>query len=220
MTAKQIFSTQSWPIEKLIPYTRNAKLHTPAQIDKIAGLIATHGFDVPIVVDRDGVIIKGHGRRLAGLQLGLSKVPVIQRSDLSPAQVRAARLADNRVAQGDYDSELLQSELVQLLSEDVVLSGLGFDEKELNFLTGDLAVMDDKALLVDLDTEITAQTERIEQQVRAAGARQVPLGEAFGFKHVLPAEAAAINGYMAVMEASCNRVGVAALLFHLQESLG
>jgi ParB-like chromosome segregation protein Spo0J len=78
----------------LTPYSNNAKTHPVEQVDKIAASIASFGFDQPIVVDGDGVIIKGHGRREASLRLGLDNVPVLVRTDLSVAEIKAARLAD------------------------------------------------------------------------------------------------------------------------------
>jgi ParB-like chromosome segregation protein Spo0J len=87
----------------LTPYSNNAKTHPTEQIDKIAASSASFGFDQPIVVDTDGVIIKGHGRREASLRLGLHKVPVLVRGDLSVTEIKAARLADNRTAQSPWD---------------------------------------------------------------------------------------------------------------------
>lgn len=80
----------------LKPYFRNSKKHDRAQILQLAKAIRTMGFDQPIVVDGDMVIIKGHGRRLASLELKLDLVPVVIRTDLTPMQVVAARIADNR----------------------------------------------------------------------------------------------------------------------------
>ena len=118
---------QVWPIEKLKPYENNVKIHDEKQVGKIAESIKRFGWDQPIVVDKDGIIIKGHGRTLAAKSLGLKEVPVLVRDDLTPDQVNAARIADNRVAMGDIDTEGLQREL-QLI--DLDLSGI-FDAKEL-----------------------------------------------------------------------------------------
>ena len=99
------------------PYEKNAKRHPKEQIEKLAAIIKRHGFDQPIVVDSAGVIIKGHGRLLASKQLGLKKVPVLVRSDLSPAQVREARIADNRVSElGSWDDELLAEDMREALA--------------------------------------------------------------------------------------------------------
>ncbi|MDX9859308.1 MAG: ParB N-terminal domain-containing protein [Rhodospirillales bacterium] len=114
----------------LTPYAHNAKTHPDGQIDRIAGSIAEYGFDQPIVVDADGVIIKGHGRRLAALRLGLKSVPVIVRADLTPAQVKAARLLDNKSAESDWDLDALVIDL-RALKDEGFDGPFGFDEAEI-----------------------------------------------------------------------------------------
>lgn len=79
----------------LKPYYRNAKKHSRSQVTSLANAMRRLGFDQPIVVDKDMVIIKGHGRQLAAISCGLTLVPVVVRDDLSPLEVMAARIADN-----------------------------------------------------------------------------------------------------------------------------
>lgn len=96
------------PIERLIPYARNARTHSEAQIAKIAASIAEFGFTNPILVDGDNGIIAGHGRLAAARKLGLREVPVIELAYLTPAQKRAYILADNRLAlDAGWDEEML-----------------------------------------------------------------------------------------------------------------
>ena len=121
----------------LIPYERNAKIHSAEQIAKVAASIAEFGFDQPIVVDGQGVIIKGHARREASLQLGLARVPVVVRTDLSPAEAKAARIADNKIAESPWDEALLREELQQLGDEDFALDLVGFSDQELRALLAD-----------------------------------------------------------------------------------
>lgn len=131
---------EMWDIEKVIPYENNAKRHTPDQIRNIAQQILGFGWDQPIVVQENGSIIKGHGRRLAALELGLKKVPVLVRSDLSDAEANAARISDNRVAVGEIDEDILKAELVAL-TEFYSMEDLGFDEGEIDLsglLTGEV----------------------------------------------------------------------------------
>lgn len=123
----------------LTPYSNNAKTHPRNQVDKIASSIASFGFDQPIVVDGDGVIIKGHGRREASLRLGLAKVPVLVRDDLSLSEIRAARIADNKTAESLWDEEMLRLEFGVLSEEDFDLSLTGFDLDEVaGFLDADV----------------------------------------------------------------------------------
>lgn len=119
--------------EQLIPYAKNAKIHTTEQIDKIAGQISAFGFDQPIVVDNNRVIIKGHGRREASIRLGLPKVPVIV-STLDEYQAMAARIADNKVAEAPYDNELLKFDLQSLDLQDFNMALTGLDNVTINNL--------------------------------------------------------------------------------------
>lgn len=99
-----------WQIARVKPYKNNAKLHPPEQVERLAKLIAKHGFDQPIVVDKRGVIIKGHGRLLAAQKLGMPTVPTIV-SNMSAAAAAEARIADNRVTEYGWDFDALQLEL-------------------------------------------------------------------------------------------------------------
>ena len=123
------------PLDDIKPYQNNAKSHPQSQIDLLVKQIA-EGFDQPIVVDKNMVIIKGHGRRLAAMQMGLKTVPVIVRDDLTPQQVKAARIADNKLAETDWDMELLAQELEALDVGGFDLLDLGFDDSELEGLLG------------------------------------------------------------------------------------
>ena len=97
-TQTQTLSIESRTLENLIPYARNARTHSDEQVSQIAGSIAEFGFNNPILVDRDGGIIAGHGRALAARQLNLTHVPVIVLDHLTENQKRAFILADNKLA--------------------------------------------------------------------------------------------------------------------------
>jgi DNA modification methylase len=121
-----------WPIEKLIPFARNARTHSTAQVAEIAGSIRAFGFSNPILVGEKGDVIAGHGRLAAARQLGLAEVPVIVLDGLSEAQRRQLVLADNRIAlNAGWDMEMLKLELTELSAMGADLSLLGFNEKEL-----------------------------------------------------------------------------------------
>ena len=118
-------------IDDVKPYEKNPRKNENA-VNAVANSIKEFGFRSPIVVDKDMVIINGHTRLLAAKQLGLSEVPVIVASDLNEEQVRAFRLADNKVAEiAEWDDDLLQEELN--LIEELDMSQFGFDEPEFNF---------------------------------------------------------------------------------------
>src|SRR3954467_12057400 len=123
----------AWPIDKPIPYARNSRKIPEKAIDKVAASIKEFGWRQAIVVDREGVIICGHTRLLAAKKLGLREVPVHVAENLTPAQVKAYRLMDNRSHQEtDWDFDLLGPELQELKGLDFDLTLTGFDQRELD----------------------------------------------------------------------------------------
>ena len=123
------------PVASLIPYARNARTHSEAQVALIAGSIREYGFTNPVLVDGENGIIAGHGRVLAARKLGLASVPVIELAHLSESQKRAYVLADNRLAlQAGWDKELLALEVADLSELGVDLASLGFEAAEIDAL--------------------------------------------------------------------------------------
>lgn len=200
--------------DELIPFELNSKKHPPEQVTKIAESIARYGWDQPIVVDKDNVIIKGHGRRLAAKLLGPDHpkckggVPVLVRRDLTPEQVRAARMADNRSALSDIDPELLKKEMAGIEEE---LKGI-FDDKELNFLNADLGTMDTSAFVTDMDSVLADQKKSVEEKTTAAAAADIPVAKALGFAKVPAAAQLAITAFLAKIEATTGLKGVEAFV--------
>lgn len=120
-------------VEKLIPYARNSRTHSEAQVSKIAASIKEFGFLNPIITDGKNGIVAGHGRVMAAQKLGLKELPVIEASHLTEAQKRAYVIADNRLAlDAGWDNDMLKVELQELSDLDFDLSLTGFDEKELD----------------------------------------------------------------------------------------
>lgn len=109
-------------LDSIKPYEKNAKKHDQTQIDNVAESIRQYGFVQPIVVDRDGVIVIGHCRALGAKKLGLKEVPCVCVDDLTPEQVNALRLVDNKSNESGWDFDLLKDEL-----NDVDLSAFSFD---------------------------------------------------------------------------------------------
>ena len=119
---------EQWPTAKLVPYARNARTHSDAQVAQIAASIAEFGFTNPILAGSDGVIVAGHGRLAAAQKLGLDAVPVVVLDHLTPTQRRALVIADNRIAENaGWDEELLRIELEGLQDEGFDLDLTGFD---------------------------------------------------------------------------------------------
>src|SRR6195256_5911529 len=127
-----------WPIDKPIAYSRNSRKIPERAIDKVAASIKEFGWRQSIVVDKDGVIICGHTRLLAAKKLGLQQVPVHVADNLTPAQVKAYRLMDNRSHDDtDWDLELLSSELEDLRGLEFDLELTGFEAHEIDDLLAD-----------------------------------------------------------------------------------
>ena len=116
-------------IEKLKEYENNPR-HNEGAVDAVAESIKEFGFKVPIVIDSDGVIIAGHTRRKAALKLGLEKVPCIIADDLTPEQIKAFRLADNKTGElAGWDFEKLEAELADLAEMDMTAFGFVINEE-------------------------------------------------------------------------------------------
>ena len=130
---------EPWPTDMLIPYARNARQHSDAQVAQIAASIAEFGFTNPILAGSDGVIVAGHGRLAAAQKLGLVTVPVVVLDHLSPTQRRALVLADNRIAENaSWDEDLLRVELADLQDAGFDLDITGFDADALaELMAGD-----------------------------------------------------------------------------------
>lgn len=124
--------TQDIEISQIKEYESNAKQHPDYQVDKIATSIEKFGFKQPLVVDKNGVIIIGHGRYKAAKKLNLKTVPCIVATDLTEAQAKAFRLADNRVAESEIDINVEFNEIVALKDLDFDFSGLGLDSFSLD----------------------------------------------------------------------------------------
>lgn len=117
-------------VSELVPYENNPRNNEKA-VEAVANSIREFGFKNPIIVDRQKVIVSGHTRRLAALKLGLDQVPVVYADDLTEDQVKAFRLADNRVAEmATWDEDLLKEEMAKAI--DFEFGDYGFDQKDLD----------------------------------------------------------------------------------------
>ncbi len=138
-----------WPIERLRPYSKNPRTHSPEQVAKIAASMAEFGFTNPVLVDSADGIIAGHGRLQAAQRLGLEQVPVVVLDHLTDAQRRAYVIADNKLAlDAGWDGELLAAELAELERDGFDLGLTGFTDEELEeiWAEADAAVIDDDAV--------------------------------------------------------------------------
>ena len=143
---QQTLSLQYKPLEMLIPYARNARQHSDAQVAQIAASIREFGWAAPIIVDAQSNVIAGHGRLLAARKLGLAEVPVVSLDHLSDTQRRALILADNKIAENaTWDEAVLGVELAALSEAGFELGLTGFSQDEWErLIEGDLS--DEKGL--------------------------------------------------------------------------
>jgi len=128
----------TWPVEKLIPFARNSRTHSEAQVAQIAASIAEFGWTSPILTGGDGILIAGHARLLAARQLGMTEVPVIVLDHLSETQRRALVLVDNQLPlNAGWNEEMLRVELQTLSVDGFNLDLVGFSDAELERLLVD-----------------------------------------------------------------------------------
>lgn len=185
-----------WSIDRLVPYELNAKKHDEAQVAKIAASITRYGWTTRIVVEEDGSIIAGHGRRLAAIKLNSDKVPVTVLKGITKEQAKALRLIDNKVQEGGYDTELLSIDLRSLVVDDKIDLSDFFDKRDLDFAIDDLGDIDLGALSSDIAPEVAAQTARTEAEIAAADEGDVSLTKALGISKITGEQARELKALM------------------------
>ena len=144
-------------LDKVVPYINNPR-NNEAAVDRVAASIKEFGFNVPLVLDKDNVIVTGHTRYKAAQKLGLESVPCIYAEGLTKAQIKAYRIADNKVSEyASWDNDLLGIELEQLQELDYDLELTGFDMDDIdNILSPDTAELTDSIE----KQEVTKMTDR------------------------------------------------------------
>jgi hypothetical protein len=218
LTMSKRIELELWEVERLIPYAKNAKKHSKDQVVTLAGLIQKYGFTQPILVDAKGSIVAGHGRRLAAIHLKLAKVPVRVLYGYTREEVDALRMADNRVASTDYDTNLLAEELARLAELDFDLSGLGFNDQELDFLKGaSTETIDDSLFIDDVGDAVETQKKENADKQEETDTAAAPVADALGFKRVTVAQSRKIRSFISALEATHEKTGVEALLAHINE---
>jgi hypothetical protein len=131
--------SERWPIERLIPYANNARVHTEADLAKIAASIARWGWTMPVLVDEEGVLIAGHARVGAAAKLGLTSIPIMIARSWSAEEKKAYRLADNQLAvRAIWDPDLLSQELQELDFRGFDLGLVGFEPGQLKTILAGL----------------------------------------------------------------------------------
>lgn len=154
------------PVTALKPYAKNARRHSDKQIEMIARSIREFGFVNPVLIDADDSIVAGHGRFEAALRLGLETVPTVLLNHLSPAQLKAYRIADNRIAElSDWDDDILRLEIGDLMELEIA-GDLDFDVSITGFETPQIDVLLDGGASANTGTPLEA-VELPEEDTRA-----------------------------------------------------
>lgn len=217
-TEDEKLGIELWAIEDLKPYDKNVKKHPKDQVQKLANSIRKFGWTQPIVVDVDGVIIAGHGRRLAAISLGLKRVPVVVRRDLNKTEADALRLADNRVASTEYDMELVKDALRDLANANMdLLEFTGFEQKDIDIFTQPLEMMDDAVFVDDIQEAVESQKSENSRKAEEIDESAAPLVDAFGFKRVTVAQSRKIRIFMNEIEKETGKKGAEALFAYITE---
>lgn len=164
-------------LEHLKEYENNPRQNDEA-VDKVAESIKEFGFKVPIIVDENMKIIAGHTRKKAALKLGLDEVPVIVADDLNEDQIKAFRLADNKVAEfSEWDIELLMSELEEI---EMDMEEFGFEE----FMSDPISIEDDEEDVLNNDIDDYENTKVTSGQVYQLGNHRLMCGDSTNFEDV------------------------------------
>ena len=169
-------------INTIKPYENNPRKLKDSAIDKVAMSLKEYGFRQPIVVDKDRVIVVGHTRYRASKKLGYKEVPITIADNLTPEQINAYRIADNRTAEeSEWDSELLAMEIKDLEAKDFKLDLLGFNEDQLNDI-----LFDEKQGLTDEDEVPEAPEEPISKlgDIWKLGNHRVMCGDSIDYENV------------------------------------
>jgi DNA modification methylase len=176
---------ERWPIERLIPYANNPRLHSEADLDKIGAAILNWGWTMPVLADEEGVLLAGHARVLAAAKLGLESIPVIVARGWSEEEKRAYRLADNQLAaRASWDPEQLRSELRSLEFAGFDLGLIGFEPDQLEIILAGLGASG----LADPDSvpEVPAQPVTRLGDVWLLGDHRVGCGDSTSAADVAP----------------------------------
>ena len=172
-------------IDRLIPYARNSRTHSDAQVAQIAASIKEFGFTNPVLIDADGGIIAGHGRVMGARQLGLAEVPCIRLGHLTDAQRRAYVIADNKLAlNAGWDEKMLALEFKDLQAMDFDIELTGFGLGDIDELLAELDATPEGA--TDADETPAVQADAVSQpgDVWLLGKHRIMCGDSTSADHV------------------------------------
>lgn len=201
--AMEDLSIQAWPLDRLTPAENNHKKHSDESTSKLAKSLADIGQIQPVIVDKDGEIIAGHGRWMAAQRLGWEKIKVIQVQVSRDVAIKA-RIADNLMSNQDIDNEKLAAELQELrdLNIELDMDSIIIDDglAGLHDMRGkDDFGMNDEAMSKDILDDARKFTEENDEIMEEAETSQVAIRNVFGFNTVTAKQARDMKDFMAVV---------------------
>lgn len=194
----------------LKPYPGNAKKHSPAQVAELKSSIERVGWIQPVVVDTDDVIIIGHGRVLAAIQIG-KRIPVLVFQG-TKIEAAALRISDNAISSKEYDMNLFKAEVALLAAEGWDMTTLSLTKKELDFTLIPLEIMDESAFVDDIQSAVESQRSDNDERAVEIDASTAPLADAFGFRRMTVTQSRRTRAFMTRIEAETEKKGPEALM--------
>lgn len=170
-------------IDDIIPYANNPRHNDGEAVERVAASIKEYGFKNPLIIDKDNVIVAGHTRYKAAKRLGIDSVPTIKADDLTPAQIKAFRLADNKVAEySSWNNEMLAIELEELQELDFDLDLTGFEDLEIESLLNEDE--SEEAKEDDFDVELPKEPKSKQGEVYRLGNHYLMCGDSTSVEDV------------------------------------
>ena len=210
---------EMWPIERIVPYENNNKVHTDNHVKVLAENISNIGLLDPLIVEEDGTIIAGHGRFGACKLLQHKLVPVRVARGLTKEEAKIARIAHNKTASIDYDFEAMKRDVADMTMGDDFASLTGLTGKELDMLTSDIDVADIASLTEDLQEELSDQEEKAGDLAKEIDKKEEPIVKVLGFKSIPVADIKTVNRFMAIIMHKYGTNNPAeAMLRHMREA--
>ncbi len=202
---------ENWDVADIHPYPHNNKKHPPKHIEMLAASIKAHGHIDPIILDKNGVIIAGHGRFMAIQKLGRAKAMVRVLKDITETEASVLRIASNKTVSNDYDTDALSRELASLNDLGLDLSLMGFEQKELDMLIVDVGEIDTDIITDDMTSAVEQHEQDVSDKADEVAGEGVRLDKAFGFKTVPLNDQKHISRFMAEIEHETGLKGAEAL---------
>lgn len=211
---------ESWEVGRIKPYPLNNKIHSPKQVTALARSIESQGLNDPITIDKAGVIISGHGRLEAVKVLGWTHVPVRHLHMLTEEQADKLRIAANKTASTEYDWDALQKEIQRLGIGGADLTDIGFDEKELTMLVGNIGDLDVSMVAEDIAGEVESFEEETKEHAAKLAEEEITIASAFGFSKVPIRGKRVATKFMAFIEVQTGLKGPDALVNFMEKYAG